>query len=193
MKSTYTYISKTWKRPKESLGPLWRNRLIKWRKSNTIERVEKPTRLDRARALGYKAKKGFVIARVRIRRGGRKRPKPKGGRRSKRQTTKKVLKMNYRWVAEQRAARKFPNMEVLNSYWLAQDGLYYFYEVIFVDPSRPEIKADKNINWMLSKKHRRRVFRGLTSAARKSRGLRRKGVRATKIRPSLRAHKRRGK
>lgn len=193
IKSSYGYIAKAWKRPKEGLGKLWRDRLVEWRRSNVVTRVEKPTRLDRARALGYKAKPGFVIARVRIRRGGRKRPKAKGGRRTKRQTTKKVLKMNYKWVAEQRAARKFPNMEVLNSYWLAQDGLSYWYEVIFVDPSRPEIKADKNIAWMLSKKHKRRVFRGLTSAARKSRGLRKKGKKAMKVRPSLRAHGRKGK
>ena len=191
MKSFYSFIRELWKRPKEN--PLWKERLIKWRREPSIVRIERPTRIDRARALGYKAKKGFVIVRVRVRRGGRKRPKPKGGRRSKRQTIKKVLKMNYRWVAEQRAARKFPNLEVLNSYWVAKDGNYYWYEVILVDPNRPEIKADKNINWITSKKRRGRVFRGLTSAARKSRGLRKKGKRATKVRPSLRAHERKGK
>jgi len=193
MRSSYSYIKELWKKPKENLGKIWQERLIKWRKSNAVVRVEKPTRLDKARALGYKAKVGFIIARVRVRRGGRKRPKPKGGRRSKRQTIRKVLKMNYQWVAEQRAARKFPNLEVLNSYWLARDGMYAWYEVIFVDPSRPEIKKDKNINWITSKKHTRRVFRGLTSAARKSRGLRKKGKRAIKVRPSLRAHERKGK
>lgn len=193
MKSSYSYIRDIWKKPKENLGKLWKERLIQWRRGDTIVRVEKPTRLDRARSLGYKAKSGFVIARVRIRRGGRKRPKPKGGRRSKRQTNKKVLKMNYRWVAEQRCQRKFPNLEVLNSYWLAKDGIYYWYEVILVDKNRPEIKKDKNIKWITSKKHKGRVFRGLTSAARKSRGLRKKGKRAIKVRPSLRAHGRKGK
>lgn len=191
MKSFYSFIRELWKRPKEN--PFWKERLIKWRREPSIVRIERPTRIDRARALGYKAKKGFVVVRVRVRRGGRKRPKPKGGRRSKRQTIKKVLKMNYRWVAEQRAARKFPNLEVLNSYWVAKDGNYYWYEVILVDPNRPEIKADKNINWITSKKHRGRVFRGLTSAAKKSRGLRKKGKRATKVRPSLRARERKGK
>ncbi len=193
MRSSYSYIRETWKKPKLNLGKLWQERLIEWRRSNVVVRVEKPTRLDRARALGYKAKRGFVIVRVRIGRGGRKRPKPKGGRRSKRQTIKKVLKMNYRWVAEQRAARKFPNLEVLNSYWVGEDGIHYFYEIIFVDPNRPEIKKDKNIKWIISKKHKKRAARGLTSAARKSRGLRKKGKRAIKIRPSLRAHGRRGK
>lgn len=193
MKSSYNYISELWKKPRESLGTLWRERLIEWRKSNVVVRVEKPTRLDKARKLGYKAKPGFVIVRVRVLRGGRKRPRRKKGRRSKRQTIRKILKMNYQWIAEARAARKYPNLEVLNSYWLAQDGLNYFFEVILVDPSRPEIKADKNINWILSKKHKGRVFRGLTSAARKSRGLRKKGARTIKVRPSVRAWGRKGK
>lgn len=35
-------------------------------------------RPDKARRLGYKAKQGFVIYRIRVRRGGRKRPVPKG-------------------------------------------------------------------------------------------------------------------
>lgn len=193
MKSAYNYIRDLWKKPEENLGELLQKRLIEWRRSKAIVRIEKPTRLDRARALGYKAKPGFVVVRVRVLRGGRKRPKRKAGRRSKRQTIRKVLKMNYQWVAEQRAQRKFPNLEVLNSYWLAKDGKHYFYEVILVDPSRPEIKADKNINWIISKKHKGRVFRGLTSAAKKSRGLRKKGKRAIKVRPSLRAWQRKGK
>jgi len=193
MKSSYSYIRETWKKPEKNLGELLRSRLIEWRKGETVVRIEKPTRLDRARALGYKAKTGFVVVRVRILRGGRKRPKRRKGRRSKRQTIRKTLKMNYQWIAEQRAQRKYPNMEVLNSYWVGKDGIHYFYEVILVDPSRPEIKADKNLNWIISKKHKGRVFRGLTSAARKSRGLRKKGVRAIKVRPSVRAHERKGK
>ncbi len=39
-------------------------------------------------------------------------------------------------------------------------------------------------------KKKGRAFRGLTSAGRKSRGLRRKGKGAEKVRPSLRANKR---
>jgi len=178
VKGMYHYLRELWKRPaREMLKP----KLIEWRKSEAIVRVEKPTRIDRARSLGYKAKKGFVVVRVRVRRGGHKRPRPtKKGRRSKRQTIRKTLMMNYRWIAEMRAARKFKNLEVLNSYFLAKDGMYYFYEVIMVDPTRPEIKSDKNINWICSNKNRGRVFRGLTSAGKKSRGLRKKGKRRNK-------------
>ena len=120
------YLREAWKKPSAEM----KKRLIEWRKSNAIERVEKPLRLDRARALGYKAKPGFVVVRARVMRGGRKRPKRKGGRRSKRQTIRKVLSMNYRGVAEQRAGRKYKNLEVLNSYWIGQDGEYAFFEVI---------------------------------------------------------------
>lgn len=189
-KGMYHYIREAWKKPKQ----VYQKKIIEWRASNSIVKVEKPLRLDKARALGYKAKKGIIVVRVRIRRGGRTRPSRMGlGRRSKRQTIRKVLKMNYRWIAEQRAARKFRNLEILNSYWIGKDGKNYFFEVILVDPSKPEILKDKNLRWITKKEQKGRAFRGLTSAARKSRGLRYKGKRALKVRPSLRSHDRRGK
>lgn len=45
---------------------------------NVIHRASRPSRPDKARRLGYKAKQGYVIYRVRVRRGGRKKPVPKG-------------------------------------------------------------------------------------------------------------------
>ena len=189
MVGLYTYLKQAWKKPDVKRV---RELMIEWRKDNSVVKIEKPLRLDRARSLGYKAKKGFVIARVRILRGGHKRPKPNKGRRSKRQSNKKVLKMSYKWIAEQRAQRKFKNLEVLNSYNLAKDGKYYFYEVILVDPKRPEIKNDKSMNWISKKTNQNRVLRGLTSAGKKSRGLRKKSP-GNKSRPSVRAGMRRGK
>jgi large subunit ribosomal protein L15e len=191
MKSFYNYLEKTMHEKRDS--PEWRNMLVAWRRSHAVVRTAKPFRLDRARQVGYKAKNGFIVARVRVIRGGHKKTRPKAARRSRRMTIRKNLKMNYLWIAEQRAQRRFPNMEILNSYNIAQDGRYYFSEVILVDPSRPEIAKDKNINWMTSNKHTGRVFRGLTSAGRKSRGLRHKGNRAIKVRPSLGAWGHKGK
>ena len=164
--------------------------MIEWRKGNSIVRVEKPLRLDRARSLGYKAKKGIIVLRVRILRGGRKRPRPRKGRRSKRMIIHQNLKMNYKEVAEQRAARKYKNMEVLNSYWIGKDGINYFFEVILADRSLPEIKSDKQLGF-ISKSPRGRAFRGLTSFGRRARGLRNKSHNL-KVRPSLRANRRRG-
>ena len=163
----YHYMKQAWKKPdKETL----RKRMTEWRKSEVFTRVEKPLRLDKARALGYEDKKGFVIIRARIRRGGPKRRRPNKGRRSKRMTVRKTLKMNYKWIAEQRTQKKYKNLEVLNSYSIGKDGMNYFYEVILVDPQRKEIQNDKKLKWI--SKNRKRAMRGLTSSAKKSRGLR---------------------
>ncbi len=188
-KGMYYHLRQAWKKPdSERL----RQSMIDWRKENAVTKIEKPTRLDRARSLGYKAKKGFVVARVRVHRGGHKRPKPNKGRKTGKQTIKKVLKMSYQWIAELRAQKKFPNLEVLNSYNLAKDGRYYFFEVILVDYSKPEIKNDETINWITKKTNQNRVYRGLTSAGKKSRGLRKKFP-TNKSRPSVRAGMGRGK
>ena len=166
------YIRDAWKQPDMTV---LRERMVGWRKECVVERVEKPLRLDRARALGYKAKPGFVVVRVRLKRGGRRNPVINAGRRSKRNTNKKVLSMSYRGVAEQRAARKYPNLTVLNSYWVGEEGINYFYEVIMIDPVNPHIIKDKQINWITKGSNKGRAFRGLTSAGKKSRGLRVKG------------------
>lgn len=166
MKSVYFHLREAFK---QKAPAEWQALLTRWRKSQAIVRVQKPFRLDRARALGYKAKTGFVVVRVRLLRGGRQKPQIRGGRRSKRMSRRKVLKMSYQTVAEQRASRKFPNLEVLNSYYLNKDGRNYFFEVILIDPHAPEIIADKKLNWICSGKHKKRALRGLTSSAKKSR------------------------
>ena len=183
------YLRAAWKKPDVQM---LRTRMLEWRKGNTIIKVEKPLRLDRARSLGYKAKKGFVVVRVRLLRGGRQRDRTNKGRRSKRHTIRKVLKMNYRWVSEGRAQKKFENLEVLNSYFLAKDGKHYFYEVIMVDSSKQEIKKDRTLRWITKGENKNRAQRGLTSAGKKSRGLRSKSH-DLKVRPSLRAWGRQGK
>ena len=185
----YRYIAEAWKKPDESfVGEVMRQRLVEWRKQPAVVRIEKPTRLDRARKLGYKAKQGFVVVRVRVRRGGFRKKRPSSGRRPKRMGVSKYkLAKSLRLIAEERAARKFPNLEVLNSYWVGEDGRHKWFEVILVDPNHPVIKADKDINWICEKQHRGRVFRGLTSAGKKVRGLRNKGRGAEKVRPSRKA------
>lgn len=100
--------------------------------------------------------------------------------------------MNYQWVAEQRVARKFPNLEILNSYMIGKDGMHYFFEVIMVNPDAPEIKTDRAFAWLQNPANRGRVFRGLTSAGKKSRGLRKKSPNL-KVRPSVAAWKGHGK
>jgi len=188
-KGMYHYLREAWKEPDKAV---MHDRMIKWRASDAFEEVEKPLRLDRARALGYKAKKGFFVIRARIIRGGRRRPRHTHGRKSRKQHERKILKMNYQWVAEQRAEKKYPNLEVLNSYLLGKDGKHYFFEIILVDPHRAEIKNDPTINWICRSENHNRAARGLTSSAKRSRGLRTKGP-TLKTRPSGRAHMRTGK
>lgn len=164
-KGVYQYLSEAWRKGNFEID------LIKLRREPSILILERPTRIDKARRLGYKAKQGIYVARVRIRRGGHKRPRPRSGRKPSKLTVRKTLRMNYQWIAEQRAAKK-TGLEVLNSYYLAKDGKYYWYEVILVDPNAKEIKADKNLRWITEGKHKGRAARGLTSAAKKARGLR---------------------
>jgi large subunit ribosomal protein L15e len=185
----YKYIAEAWAKHAESyVNELMRQRLIEWRRQSVITRIEKPTRLDKARILGYKAKQGFVLARVRIRRGGMRKQRPKAGRRPKRMGVKKFKpSKSLRLIAEERVARKFPNLEVLNSYWVGEDVVSKWFEVILVDPNHPVIKADKKVSWITEKQHRRRALRSLTSAGKKVRALRRRGRGAEKFRPSLKA------
>jgi len=189
----YKYIAKSWKKPEASfVKELMWQRAMEWRKQPTVHRIEKPTRLDRARKLGYKAKQGFVVIRVRVRRGGLRKTRPRAGRRPKRMgVTKYKPAKSMRLIAEERAARKFPNLGVLNSYWVWDDGRFKWFEVIMVNPNHPVIKSDKDINWICEEVHRGRVFRGLTSAGKEVRGLHHKGRGAEKVRPSRRAVRKR--
>ena len=50
-----------------------------------------------------------------------------------------------RKVAERRVNEKYPNMEVLGSYYVHKDGMYYWFEVIMADPSHPAISKDKEM------------------------------------------------
>ncbi len=171
----YKYLSQlNRERPKDWLK-FHRERLILWRREPAIKRIESPTNLLSARRLGYKAKQGYILIRARVPRGGKQRPSIKKGRRSRNLGQRLVMSKSYQWIAEQRATKHFPNLEVLNSYKVGKDGLHYWFEVILVDPNSPSIKSDPRIKWISSGKHTGRVYRGLTSAAKKSRGLMHKG------------------
>ncbi len=186
--SMYKYIEEAWEQPREGyVNELRIERLKEWRRENNFSSIERPTRLDRARKLGYKAKQGYIVVRGRVRRGGRRRSRPRGGRGPTRMGFKKLTpRKNIQRIAEERAAKKYANLEVLNSYWVADDGRYKYYEIIMVDPHHPVIKSDPKINWICDSHHRGRTFRGLTSSGKKSRGLRKKGKGAERSRPSKR-------
>lgn len=168
----YKYLSKIWQDKTKETAEIQKNRLIKLRKELSIIKIEKPTRLDKARRLGYKAKQGFVLVRVKIGAGGRQRRSIAKGRKPKRYGLKKFSAVkSLQAIAEQRANTKYPNLEVLNSYYVAEDSKHKWFEVIFLDKNHPAITSDKDVSWI--KNIRGRAYRGLTSAGKKSRYSRR--------------------
>ncbi|KAF5852933.1 hypothetical protein GGP41_001512 [Bipolaris sorokiniana] len=147
---------------------------VRLRQLKVIHRASRPSRPDKARRLGYKAKQGYVIYRIRVRRGGRKRPAPKGATYGK-PTNQGINQLKYqrslKSTAEERVGRRCANLRVLNSYWINQDSTYKYYEVICVDPQHKAIRRDPRINWIVKPVHKHRESRGLTATGKKSRGL----------------------
>lgn len=173
------------------MGFIFRVRTWEYRQMPVIYRANKSSRPEKARKLGYKAKDGYVIYRVRVRRGGRKRPVPKGivsGKPSSVGINQLKPTRNLRSKAEERVGRAIGGLRVLNSYWIAQDGTYKYYEIIMCDPSHNGIRNDPRINWIAKPQHKHRELRGLTSAGKEGRGLRVKGHLNAKNRPSRRAN-----
>ncbi len=162
----YKLVKKTFEKEHRERSPLYKARLIEWRKGGTVERVNKPTNIARARELGYKAKQGFVVARVKVGRGRRKRPKPDLGRKPSKSGRFFSPGKSLQRIAEEKASTKFPNLEVLNSYWVGEDGSFKYFEVLLFDVSHPVIKNDRSISPMIE---RGRAYRGLTSAGKKGR------------------------
>jgi large subunit ribosomal protein L15e len=145
----YRYIGASWRKIwKEKAGNIGQ-RAISWRRGRAIVRLERPSRIDKARQLGYKAKQGVVLIRVRVGRGGMRKQRPKSGRRPKHLGVTRIkAAIGMRAVAERRAIEKFPNLKILNSYFIYRDGKYSWYEIILIDPYHPAIKADKDLCWI---------------------------------------------
>ncbi|MDD1719081.1 MAG: 50S ribosomal protein L15e [Methanoregulaceae archaeon] len=194
-KSMYAYVRDAWKKPDESqVSALQWERMQNWRREGSIVRLERPTRIDRARTLGYKAKQGIAVVRVKIRRGGRRRSRYVRARRSARMgVSRMTAAKSLQRMAEERASRKYPNMEVLNSYWVGEDGKQKWFEVILVDGHHPVIRSDPVLSWVGRPGQRGRAERGKTSAGRKGRGMRSRGIGTEKTRPSIRSHGNLGK
>ena len=75
-----------------------REKAILWRRQNAITRIDKPSRIARAKRLGYKAKQGIIVVR-----------------------------------------------RLLGSYFLYNDSIHYWFEIILADPSHPRIAKDKEL------------------------------------------------
>jgi len=127
-------------------SPNIRERAIGWRKENALTRIEKPSRIQRARRLGYKAKQGITVIRMRVGTGGMRRKRPRSGRRPKHLGVTRIkADVSMKEVAERRVLERHPNMKLLGSYFLYKDGMHYWYEVILADPSHPRVSKDKEL------------------------------------------------
>merc|ERR1712018_557217 len=102
-----------------------------------------------------KAKQGYVIYRISMRRGGRKRPVAKGCPYGKPKTSGPVN--------QQKPERNLQS--------IGQDSTYKYYEVIMIDIHHAAITRDPKINWMCAAVQKHRELRGLTAAGKSSRGL----------------------
>ena len=165
----------------DALRFLLRVRAWEYRQRPNIVSCNRPSRTDKAHRLGYKAKQGFVIVRAGVRRGGRKRQNHRGmvwGKPKHQGINQLKFERNLQSVAEEKVGRQYSNLRVLNSYWVNQDATMKYYEVILVDPNHQKIRNDPRINWIVNPVHKHREMRGLTSAGRKGRGIRKKGHRA---------------
>jgi large subunit ribosomal protein L15e len=124
----YKFMSELYrKKQSDVMRFLLRVRAWEYRQLPSIHRASRPSRPDKARRLGYKAKQGYVIFRTRVRRGGRKRPNPKGivyGKPKHQGIHKLKFQRSLRSVAEERVGRRATNLRVLNSYWVGQDATY---------------------------------------------------------------------
>ena len=141
--SAYKYMSDAWKKPSASYAKeVMRQAAIEWRRDRVICRIETPTRLDRARRIGYRAKQGFVVVRVKIRKGGARKARPVSGRRQRAMGVAKYTRAkNLKQIAQERVAKRFPNLKVLNSYWVWQDGRNTWFETVLFDPHHPAARS----------------------------------------------------
>ncbi|VVC03166.1 50S ribosomal protein L15e [Candidatus Bilamarchaeum dharawalense] len=165
----YKYIAKTLQKQYKDRDSTYRNKVVSWRSGPAMVRAEVPSNLIRARRLGYKAKQGYAIVRVRVDKGRRTRRRTSGGRKQKNYYLFVQPQQSHQAIAEQRVNRVYKNLEVLNSYWVGEDGNYKFFEVILADPTKATVNVSSAIR-------QGKAFRGLTSAGNSRTPSRKKGL-----------------
>jgi len=163
------YIRETLIKQYKERSPEYKQKLAEWAKQANVTKVAKPSNLPRARALGYKAKDGIMVARAFVRKGTRKRRTVGGGRKPSKSARFISRHKSLQLIAEERVSKKFSNYEVLNSYFVGETGTDRFYEVILVSKQSPTISVSKAYAPIAQQNGR--AHRGLTPSGRKVRGL----------------------
>ncbi|MCL5100669.1 MAG: 50S ribosomal protein L15e [Candidatus Marsarchaeota archaeon] len=165
----YKYIKENFQNSYKQSSASLKDRLYRWHEEPSLVRLEHPTNVARARVLGYKAKQGVVVVRARIRKGLRKREKNKGGRKPSKSGRFFSMKKSFQSIAEERVAAKYRNCEVVNSYYIGEDGTDKYFEVILADRSNKKVMHDPLYSGVI--RQRNRANRGLTSSGKKHRGM----------------------
>ena len=182
--SMYKQMQETFINEYKERSQEYKARIVRWSAEPPVNRIEKPTNIARARELGYKAKEGILVARVRVLGGKKKRPMFSGGRKPSKSGRYFSRQKSVQSIAEERAGRRFTNCEVLNSYFVGEAGATKFYEVILLDKSHPAITSDPIYRNVVAQQ--RRATRGLTHSGRKHRGIGQSGYGSAKNMPSVR-------
>lgn len=160
-KGLYQHLSDTWKKPKEKLGDILKVKLMQWRREPTVIRIGSPTRIDRAHKVGYKANLGYIITRVKIGKGGRRRELY--GRRGRKPTKMGLVHFSHgkslQKIAEEKAQRKYINMNVLGSYLAGEDGKHKWFEVALANTQHANIVKNPKLKWISSSSNRKRALR----------------------------------
>ncbi|XP_045125448.1 uncharacterized protein LOC123512860 [Portunus trituberculatus] len=171
----YKYMQEIYRKKQSNVMRfLLRVRALQYRHLNKLHRAPRPTCPEKVWRLGYKVKQGFVMYRIRIHRGGRKRPMPRGSTYGKPKThgvNQLKPTHNLQSLAEERTGRRLGGLCFLNSYWVVQDSTYKYYEVILVGIWHNVVRKDTSLDWICKHTHKHREMRGKTSAGRKHCGL----------------------
>ena len=190
------YITKTfqkeWKGESDEdydYKSLMQKRTIEYRKEiKSVVKIKRPTNISAAKKVGYKAKKDIIAARVRVRKGSGTYSRPKNKRRPKRQGQAKLTRRkSTQAMAEEKASKKFENMEVIGSYKIAEDGKSHYYEIILADRDSKVIAKDKELSF-LKNGQQGRAERGKTKAGKVNKEENKKKNRKKKKKKNVNNH-----
>jgi len=192
----YKYIRQTfqneWKGAKDDnydYSLIMRQRGIEYRNSgDAVVKLDYPTNIVSAKSVGYRAKQGIFVARVRVRKGTGTHHRPKNKRRPKRQGQAKLSrKISTQGMSEQKASKKFENAEVLGSYKIAEDGKWHYYEVVLADRTASTVLSDRRLSF-LAKGQKGRAERGKTFAGRVNKPMNLKNKRKIRAKQATDRH-----
>ncbi len=142
----HTMQDRLWVKMWSENSPKLRDRVVRWRKEEAMTRIERPSRLQKARRVGYKAKQGITVIRMRVSTGGMRKQRPRGGRRQKHLGVTRIKgDDSMKTVAQRRVLERYPNMSLLGSYFVYRDGMYYWFEVVLADSYHPRIAQDREL------------------------------------------------